>query len=240
MQLGCVEDGLDQAEILRSRAAAERLQAAGLYMRAAELLEHQLFARAGELAKGPLSARVATLFILAGRSDRAIQTLRRSDNRSLTDEMIHERKRVEAVALTRIGRVEEAIAVLEDVPDSAGLRSEILWHKRDWQRLASETSRQLPSGPSLSDVDQAVLLRHAVSLAMLGREEELATLRGRYAAQFTGKATEPLFDLLTRAVSSLDSAALARAMAAIPSASPAGALADLIDASPAAGTSKGG
>jgi len=28
MQLGCVEDGLDQAEILRSRAAAERLQAA--------------------------------------------------------------------------------------------------------------------------------------------------------------------------------------------------------------------
>nr|MDP9415826.1 hypothetical protein [Pseudomonadota bacterium] len=53
-----------EGDLLVSRLG-ERLQAAGLYARAADLFEHQLFARAKDLAQGPLSAKVARLHILA-------------------------------------------------------------------------------------------------------------------------------------------------------------------------------
>lgn len=211
---------------------AERLQGAGIYGRAADLLEYQLFNRAGDLARGPLSARVASLHILAGRPDRALDLLKRSADPGYPDAMIHTRKRMEAVALAQIGRVPEAFAVLQDVPDAAALRAEILWKRRDWQGLATEMAAALPRPGALSEVDQATVLRHAISLAMLGREAELAALRGRYRASFRGIKTAPVFEMLTGAPGSVDPGTLARAMAAMPGASPAGDIAALLEQAP--------
>lgn len=228
-----------EGDFLVSRLA-DRLQAAGLYGRAAELLEHQLFVRARDLAQGPLSAKVASLHILAGRPDRALAALRKTASIDYPDEMIHARKRVEAVALSQIGKIEEAFAVLDDVPGAGALRAEILWKKRDWVGLAAETGAALPATDAMSDVDQAVVLRYAISLAMLGQEDALAALRARYAASFAGLATGPVFDMLTAAVGSVDPAAVARAMAAIPAVSPAGDMAELIDAAPVASAKPAG
>lgn len=220
-----------EGDLLVSRLA-DRLQVAGIYGRAADLLEYQLFNRAGDLARGPLSAHVAGLHILAGRPDRALDVLKRSVDQSYPDAMIYDRKRVEAVALTQIGRIAEAFAVLQDVPGGTALRAEILWRQRDWQGLAAETAEALPHGHSLSDVDQAVVLRHAISLAMLGRENALAALRGRYQASFQSLRTAPVFDMLTGNHGSADPGMLARAMAAMPGASPAGDMAILLDQVP--------
>ena len=220
-----------EGDLLVSRLA-ERLQAAGVYSRAADLLEYQLFNRAGDLARGPLSARVASLHILAGRSDKAIDLLKRSADPNFPDAMIHARKRMEAVALTQIGRVPEAFAVLQDVPDAVALRAEILWKRRDWLGLVSETAAALPRPGTLSEVDQAMVLRHAISLAMLGREDGLAALRGRYQASFRGLKTAAVFDMLTGTPGSVDPETLARAMAAMPGASPAGDIATLLDQAP--------
>ncbi|ARS28956.1 hypothetical protein [Sphingomonas sp. KC8] len=214
----------------------ERLQAGGLYSRAADLLEHQLFVRARDLAQGPLSAKVASLHILAGRPDRALNALRKTVNGSYPDDMIYARKRVEAVALSQIGKVEEAFAVLQDVPGAAVLRAEILWKRRDWAGLATETAATLPlPAGNLSDVQQAAILRHAIALAMLGHEESLSGLRARYGPAFAGLPTAPAFDMLTAVVGSIDPAVVARAMAALPNVSPAGDLAELIEAGPITG-----
>lgn len=211
---------------------ADRLQASGLYARAGDLLEHQLFVRTRDIAQGPLSVKVATLHILAARPDRALAALRRTAANPYTDEMIHARKRVEAVALSQLGKVDEAFAVLQDVPGAGPLRVEILWKNRNWAALASEMAPTLPRAGRISDVDQAVLLRYAVSLAMLGQEDGLAALRARYAASFQGLPTAPVFEMLTGTVGSVDPAAISRAMAAIPSVSPAGEIAELVDAGP--------
>lgn len=214
----------------------ERLQAAGLYSRAADLLEHQLFVRARDLAQGPLSAKVASLHILAGRPDRALIALRKTVNASYPDEMIYARKRVEAVALSQTGKVEEAFAVLQDVPGAGVLRAEILWKRRDWAALATETGATLPPPASrMSDVQQAMVLRHAIALAMLGHEDALVGLRARYGTAFASLPTGPVFDMLTASVGSIDPTVVARAMASIPSASPAGDLAELIEAGPVVG-----
>ena len=215
---------------------ANRLQSAGLYGRAAELLEYQLTARTRDVAQGPLSARVASLHILAGRPDRALRALRATDATPYPDEMLWDRRRVEAAALHLLGKTSEALAVLQDVPGGDRVRAEILWQKGDWANLAEADERLLPKGGPLSDVEQAIVLRHAIALAMLGREAPLAGLRARYAAAFAKLPTAPTFDLLTRAVGTLDPAAVSRAMASIPSASPAGSIGDLFDAQPAART----
>ena len=217
-----------EGDLLVSRFA-DRLQAAGLYSKAAELLEHQLFARAQDLAKGPLSAKVASLHILAGRPDLALAALRNTAQVRYTREMLAERHRVEAVALTQLGKTAEALAVLQEVPDGAALQREILWKARAWSALADATAPSLPRPGRLSEVDQATILRHAVALAMTRREPEIADLRARYSAAFASLPTAAAFDALTSEVGSVAPEGLSKAMAAIPSASPAGEIADLLE-----------
>lgn len=211
---------------------ADRLQGAGLYARAAELLQYQLTARASDVAKGPLSVRVATLRILAGDPAQAIEALRGSSGPSYSQAMIWDRQRVEAVALALLGKTDAAFAALADVPDGAAIRAEILWRRRDWNGLASVTGASLPAKVGLSEVAQATILRHAIALAMIGREDKLQALRARYQAAFATLPSASVFDVLTSPVGTVDSAKISSAMAAIPSASPAGVYADLLASTP--------
>lgn len=227
-----------EGDLLVARLAGG-LQAAGLYARAAELLGYQLSQRAKDVAQGPLSVRVASLHILAGRPDRALQALRTTDAVNYPQDMRWERKRVEAAALHLAGKSAEAMAVLQDVPDGNRIRTEILWRKQDWGNLIDAAEPLLPKAKHLTDVDQAVVLRHAIALAMLGREDALAQLRSRYLAAFTSLPTRESFETLTRAAGSLEAASISKAMAGLPSASPAGEIADLLDAKPASQGPKG-
>lgn len=218
-----------EGDLLVSKLAG-RLQAAELYQRAAELYEHQLLVRATDLSRGPLSVKVATLYVLAGRPDRAVVAMRKTASAAYPDAMLFERKRVEAVALSQLGRVREADAVLQDVPGGGAIRGELAWKRHDWATVAAETKAQLPAAGALSDVGQAIVLRRAIALAMLRQEDELAALHARYAAAFARLPNGPVFAALTSAPAATDPALFAKAMAALPSASPVGDLAELIDA----------
>ncbi len=211
----------------------DRLQAAGLYDRAAALLNYQLLNRAGDLARGPLSVRVASLFILSGRPSAALSTLRRTEAAAFTPEMTAERDRMEAIALFLAGRGKDAVALLHDVADSAGLRSELLWRQRRWDELASTMTGLLPreGKGALSEVEQTVVLRQGIALAMLGRADDLAALHTRYVGGFAGLPTAAAFDLIAGPRGGAP-ATLMRALASLPSASPVGELADLLDAAP--------
>lgn len=190
---------------------ADRLQAAGLYQRAAGLLEHQLVARTRDLAQGPLSLRVAKLHILSGRPERALDALRLSSKNKYPAPMWHDRQRVEAVALQLLGRGREALAVLQTVPGSGALQAELLWKQQSWAALADLMGRNLPPPGGLSELRQAMVLRQAITLAMLGREDKLAELRRRYATAFAALPTSKAFDLLTRPAGAIDAEGLAAA-----------------------------
>ncbi|PTS78528.1 hypothetical protein DBR17_12565, partial [Sphingomonas sp. HMWF008] len=199
----------------------------------AELLEHQLIVRTKDIAQGPLSARVASLFILAGEPARALAAIRATEANAYPDAMLWDRHRVEAVALDQLGRTNEAMAVLQEVPDGLAIRGELYWKRRDWKALAAVTEPTLTGGEKMTDVMQAKVLRYAIALAMLGREDALARLNARYRAAFGKLPTAATFEALTAAIGAIDPATVSAAMAAIPSASPAGDIADLVDAAPA-------
>jgi len=218
-----------EGDLLVSRLA-DRLQAAGLYARAAELLQYQMTARAQDIAQGPLSVRVASLHILAGRPDRALAALRSTRTVAYPDWMLEDRCRIEAVALHLLGRTSEALAVLEDVPDGRGITAEIFWQKHDWTNLVASGEAELPTPGSLNEVEQTIVLRHAIGLAMLGQERAIAGLKARYSRYFAKLPSAATFNMLTQPVGSIDSSALSKAMASLPTASPAGAIANLLAA----------
>ncbi|WP_431469879.1 hypothetical protein [Sphingosinithalassobacter sp. LHW66-3] len=221
------------------RRLAERLQSESLYGRAAELLQYQLSERTQDVAQGPLSVQVATLHVLAGDPDRALRTLRDTEQPGYSPAMLHDRKRIEAVALQRLGRYEAAMAALESVPANGAIRAEFLWRRKEWGSFVAANAAALPGGGRLEPEAQTAVLRHAVALAMLGQEPALAALRGRYADRFAALPTASVFDALTQPSGSVDPEVLGRALAAIPAASPAGGLADLLDASEEAAAPQG-
>lgn len=218
---------------------ADRLQEAGLYDRAAGLLEHQLTARARDIAQGPLSVRVARLHILAGRPAKAIQALRASADNIYPALMLNDRLKIEAVALQLTGRGSEALALLQGVPGSGALQAELLWKQKSWEALADLMDRIPESRGPMGEVREALVLRQAITLGMLGREDRLELLRRRFQGRFGSEQTARAFDLLTRPAGALNADELSAAMAAIPSVSPAGDLADLLDARPVRGSRTG-
>ncbi|MBT0670570.1 hypothetical protein HT136_19565 [Novosphingobium profundi] len=219
---------------MMARNLADALQHAGLYERAADLLSYQLFNRAGDLARAPLSAKVASLYVLAGEPVKALDTLRKSQDPSFPAEMEAPRKQVEAVALSQLGRVQEALAVLDQVAGSAPLRAAIQWKERDWKGYAATTASQLAGmpGKSLDELQQAVVLRQAIALAMIGHESDLANLRRRYGAAFAELPSGPVFDLLTASPVQVDGDSLTKALAALPATNPAGDIGELLERAP--------
>lgn len=212
---------------------AGRLAGAGLYQRAADLLSYQMRERAKDVEKGPISAQVARLYLLGGLPAKAILALRESEQPAYPPAILAARRHVQAVALYQLGRVGEALALTEDQPGLDALRAEMLWRRRDWRALAAAEGT-LPAKGALSAVDQALILRRAVALAMLGDERGLAALRTRYGAPFARLPSGPAFALLTGPASAMTSDGITRAMAAIPAVSVAGEDDALLDALPPA------
>ena len=219
---------------------ADRLQQAGLYRRAAELLERRLSTTQRDVEQGPLSIRVATLRILAGTPEVAVRVLRDTAMIPYPDAIQDERRCLQAVALELLGRHAEAVATLADIRDATPIRAEFDWHARDWSGLAASGTALLPApGPrgGLSAEGQAIVLRQAIAHAMLGQEAALARLNRRYARAFAALPTAPVFAMLTAPVGGFDPARLDSAMTALSAAGPAGAIGDLLTAGQAARTS---
>lgn len=223
-------EGLRLAEML-----VTRLQTAGLYARAADLLDHRLSAATSrDVEQGPLSIRIASLRVLAGDPAAAIRVLRATDDVAYPEDMTAQRRRLEAVGLTLLGKTREALAVLDDVPDGAAIVAEIYWRARDWARLETVGAVLLPPPGQLSEVGQAIVLRQAITSAMLGHGDALTRLHRRYTAAFGGLPAAAAFEMLAGNPEKIDPAALSRAMGAMPTASPIGALGEMMDAGQAA------
>lgn len=188
---------------------ADRLSAAGLPVRAAELLQHQMQNRAIDIAKGPLSIRIARLLLLADKPDQALAILRRSDGPNYPAPIAADRQKMQAIATWRMGRRGDALAMLDQVAEADDLRAEMLWQARDWRRFAEANHAVLAPGRT------ATVLRQAVALVMLGDEPGLAALRQRYLPALRGTKAGAALGALASPGGAVNPAALDAAMAGV-------------------------
>jgi predicted negative regulator of RcsB-dependent stress response len=211
---------------------ARRLEVAGLYERAAQLLQYQLENRAQDIAKGPISIKAAMLSIRAGQYDRALQMITDSEGPRYPVDITHTRKKVAAVALTLLGRRPEALAALDEVPDGLAITAEILWQDQQWADLEAAQALLLRRTGAMSPVARTLIFRQALALSMQSKTAQIEDLRRRYRGAFAGQPDGAAFDLLTAPVDGIDPAAIAEAIKKLPSVSPAGAFGDLLSLAP--------
>lgn len=198
------------------RRLAERLAAAGLTGRAADLLEYQVRQRLVGVSRAVVATQAARWRLDAGDPDAAVSLLRDSETPDIDTVTGNARRRIGAVALIALGRGAEAFALLEGETGTLGLplAAELYWQAQDWPRFTAAIRPQLPApGAQLSARDRSNIV-HAAIAAVLGSDADLtAELQRRYAAPMASGPLSAAFKLVIGDPARIDPARIRTALA---------------------------
>ena len=111
------------------RRLADRLVSVDLLDQAAELLQHQVDHRLQGAARAQVATRLAVIYLMNRKPDRALAVLRATRIADLNNELRNQRLLLEARALSDVGRHDLAIEVVAGIEghEATRLRSDILW-----------------------------------------------------------------------------------------------------------------
>lgn len=180
------------------RKLADRLAGVDLLDQAAEILEGQIRFRLKGVLKAQVGARLAVVYLLARRYDRAVAALNATNEPGLSETLVVKRRHLKARALMGMDQREQSLELLkkDKANDADILRAEIFWSGGDWTN-ASQSLRKVvkASGAkkdkALTPAQAQHVLNYAISLVLSGNERGLSRVRRAY-----GRAVEttPLKD----------------------------------------------
>ena len=174
------------------RRLADRLVAVDLLDQAADLLQYQVDNRLQGAARAQVASRLAVIYLLNRKADRALATLRATRTADLSEELRNQRLLLEARALSDMGRHDLAIEVISNVDGrlSIRLRSDIYWAARRWRESAEQIElmygERWKDWQPLNEVERADILRAEVGYALGEDALGLDRFREKYAAKMAG------------------------------------------------------
>jgi tetratricopeptide (TPR) repeat protein len=185
------------------RRLSDRLVSVDLLDQAAELLQHQVDHRLQGAARAQVATRLAVIYLMNRKPDRALATLRATRLAELPSGLRDQRLLLEARALSDIGRHEVAIEVIANVdgPEAIRLRSDILWAAKRWREAAEQLEllygdRWRDFRP-LNSVERSDILRAAMGYALADDQLGLDRFSGRYAAKMADGADRHAWEVVT-------------------------------------------
>ena len=192
------------------RKLAERLVSVDLLDQAAELLQHQVDKRLQGAARAQVATRLATIYLMDRKPERALAALRSTRTDGLSNELRDQRLLLEARALSETGRHDLALEIIKDIPDHQAmrLRADILWSAKRW-RLAAEQielmygDRWRQFAP-LSAAERIDILRAAIGYALAEESIGLARFRDKYMPKMADTPDGHAFKVVTAPVGSGD------------------------------------
>jgi tetratricopeptide (TPR) repeat protein len=185
------------------RRLADRLVAVDLLDQAADLLQHQVDNRLQGAARAQVATRLAVIYLLNHKPDKAQATLRATRTADLADEIRLPRLLLEARALSDLGRHDFALEVIAGIEgrESLRLRSDILWASRRWQQAAEHIELlhgdRWRSFEPLTESERADIMRAGVGYALAEDKLGTARLREKYAAKMAEGPDRRAFDVVT-------------------------------------------
>lgn len=188
---------------LMIRRLADRLAKVELLDEAAKLLEHQVRHRLKGNEKAKVGTRLAVLFLLDGKPEDAIKALRQSRNLSMPEDLVRERRLLEARGLTEMGRYDRALMLLNGLTgvDVNDVRTEILWRARKWRRAATSLSARLldirTASKPLGQQERRDVLRFAIASSLAEDRSALLLLREDFSSRMEGQPEWPAFQIVT-------------------------------------------
>lgn len=172
------------------RRLADRLVAVDLLDQAAELLQHQIDHRLNGAARAQVATRLATIYLMNRKPERAVAALQKTRSAELASELREQRLLLEARALSDGGRHELALEMIAHIekPQAQRLRADILWAAKRWREAAERIEllygERWKRVEPLNGNERFDVLRAAIGYTLSDETIALARLRERYAAKF--------------------------------------------------------
>ncbi|HEY1545533.1 MAG TPA: tetratricopeptide repeat protein [Xanthobacteraceae bacterium] len=205
------------------RRLTDRLVSVDLLDQAAELLQHQVDHRLQGAGRAQVATRLAVIYLMNRKPDRALATLNATRTAELPTELRNQRLLLQGRALSDIGRQDVALEVIANVegPEAIRLRSDILWSAKRW-RLAAEQIELLYGDRwrdwrPLDNAERADLLRAALGYSLANDQLGLGRFAEKYAAKMTEGSDRRAFEVLTSPdnVSTVEFREIARQVASV-------------------------
>jgi tetratricopeptide (TPR) repeat protein len=188
------------------RRLADRLVAVDLLDQAAELLQYQVDHRLQGAARSQVATRLAVIYLMNHKADRALATLQASRAAEVATEVRNQRLLLEARALSEIGRHDIALEVVTHVygREAIRLRSDILWAARRWREAAEQIELlygdRWKDWQPLTEVERSDILRAAIGYALGEDALGLSRFRERYAAKMAQTPDARAFEVASAPV----------------------------------------
>jgi len=185
------------------RRLADRLVSVDLLDQAADLLQYQVDQRLQGAARAQVAARLAVIYLMNRKADRALAALRATRTADVANELRDQRLLLEGRALSDLGRHDLALEVVTNVGgrEAVRLRSDILWTARRWREAAEQIEllygERWKEWRPLGDEERSDILRAAVGYAL--GEDALGSKRFRekYAAKMAATVDAHAFDIVS-------------------------------------------
>ena len=171
------------------RRLADRLVSVDLLDQAAALLQYQVDRRLQGAARAEVATRLAVIYLINRKPDRALATLQASRSGDLANELRNQRLLLEARALSDLGRHDLALEVIAHLEgrEVIRLRSDILWAARRWGPAAEQIELyygdRWKDWQPLNEIERSDILRAATGYALGEDALGLSRFREKYAAK---------------------------------------------------------
>jgi hypothetical protein len=185
------------------RRLADRLVAVDLLDQAAELLQHQVDHRLEGAARAQVAARLAMVYLMNHKPERALKALRSTHLAGLSNTMRSRRLLIESRALSELKRSDVALEIIANIHsrEADRQRADVLWQAHRWRPAAEQFERLLGSRwrdwQPLDVGERSDVLRAAIGYALGEDTMGLDRLRERYAAKMTDSPDSRAFEVVT-------------------------------------------
>ncbi len=185
------------------RRLADRLVSVDLLDQAADLLQYQIDHRLQGAARAQVATRLAVIYLMNRKADRALATLRATRTADVSNELRNQRLLLEGRALSDLGRHDVALEVIANIDgrEAIRLRSDILWAARRWRELAEQIELMYgdrwKEWQPLNEVERSDILRAEIGYALAEDKLGLGRFREKYTAKMAQTPDAHAFEIVS-------------------------------------------
>ncbi len=197
------------------RRLADRLVAVDLLDQASELMQYQVDHRLDGAARAQVASRLAMVYLMNRKPDRAIAALRSTRIADLAGELRQQRLLLEGRAQSDIGRPDLALDIISNITgrEAVRLRSDIFWAARRWRESAEQIEllygERWRDFQPLSDLEKSDIIRATIGYSLADDAIGLGRFREKYGPKMDNDGDRSAFAIASKPASA-DSADFAR------------------------------
>lgn len=180
---------------------ADALIRMDLLDKASGVMEDRLKNGLAEDKVGPLGTKLAAVYLLNEKPDRALNALTETERPDLGDKQKEERALLKARAESQMRKTAEAIATLSTLTskNAQKLKADVLWRAQQWTDAGTAIESLLPDpAKPLSDEEAGFVVNAAVAWKMAGNLEKLKEVKTKYDAAVAATKLAATFGVVTR------------------------------------------